>query len=229
MVVTSVEKKHYELWQLDISIPEKHGCRRLYGENGGPGGFFHTMRQIPLLMEIARDVERLCPDAWLLNMSNPESRLCLALSRFTKVKNVGICLGAYITQNTMANVLGLKQNDVDIKVAGHQPLPLGDGHPPHRNRRGFVSRVPQAHRAVRSQLGAALARMPAPVRLLPRPRRYARGRIPGMGLEIPAPRANRLDFPRRPGRKRTRSAGGDPCPGYGARSTRRSKKYSTGC
>ncbi len=118
VVVTSVERKHYELWQLDIAIPEKLGCRRLYGENGGPGGFFHTLRQVPLLMEIARDVERICPDAWLLNMSNPESRLCLALSRFTKVKNVGICLGAYITQNTMAHVLGLKQTDVDIKVAG---------------------------------------------------------------------------------------------------------------
>ncbi len=118
MVITSVERKHYELWQQDIAIPEKLGCRRLYGENGGPGGFFHTMRQVPLLLEIARDVERLCPDAWLLNMSNPESRLCLALSRFTSVKNVGICLGAYITQNTMAHVLGLQQKDVDIKVAG---------------------------------------------------------------------------------------------------------------
>ncbi len=118
IVVTSVERKHYELWQLDISIPEKHGCRHLYGENGGPGGMFHTLRQIPLLMEIARDMERLCPDAWLLNLSNPESRLCLAVSRYTKVKNVGICLGAYITQNNLAHVLGLKQNDIDIKVSG---------------------------------------------------------------------------------------------------------------
>jgi alpha-galactosidase len=118
IVVTSVERKHYELWQLDISIPEKHGCRRLYGENGGPGGMFHTLRQIPLLLEIARDMERLCPDAWLLNLSNPESRLCLAVSRYTKIKNVGICLGAYITQNNLAHVLGLKQNDIDIKVAG---------------------------------------------------------------------------------------------------------------
>jgi alpha-galactosidase len=119
MVVTAVERKHYELWKLDISIPEKNGCRHLYGENGGPGGFFHTMRQIPLLMEIARDIEQLCPDAWLLNMSNPESRLCLALTRYTKVKNVGICLGAYITQNHLAQkVLGLQQKDVDIKVAG---------------------------------------------------------------------------------------------------------------
>lgn len=119
IVVTSVERKHYELWKQDILIPEKHGCRRLYGENGGPGGMFHTLRQIPLLLEIARDVEKICPNAWLLNLSNPESRLCLALTRYTKVKNVGICLGAYITQAHLAqDVLGLKQHDIDIKVAG---------------------------------------------------------------------------------------------------------------
>jgi alpha-galactosidase len=52
-------------------------------------------------------------------MSNPESRLCLALSRYTKVKNVGVCLGAYITQNSLATtVLGRQQSDIDIKVAG---------------------------------------------------------------------------------------------------------------
>jgi alpha-galactosidase len=119
IVVTSVERKHYELWKQDISIPEKHGCRHLYGENGGPGGMFHTLRQIPLLLEIARDVEQICPDAWLLNLSNPESRLCLALTRYTRVKNVGICLGAYITQDHLARkVLGLRQSDIDIKVAG---------------------------------------------------------------------------------------------------------------
>jgi alpha-galactosidase len=119
VVVTSVERAHYDMWQLDISIPEKHGCRRLYGENGGPGGMFHTLRQIPMVLDIARDVERICPDAWLLNMSNPESRLCLALSTYTKVKNVGVCLGAYITQNNLATrVLGRKQNEIDIKIAG---------------------------------------------------------------------------------------------------------------
>ena len=119
VVVTSVERAHYEQWQLDISVPEKHGCRRLYGENGGPGGMFHTMRQIPMVLDIARDVEKICPDAWLLNLSNPESRICLALSRYTKVKNVGICLGAYITQNSLATrVLGRKQSDIDIKIAG---------------------------------------------------------------------------------------------------------------
>jgi alpha-galactosidase len=118
-VVTAVERKHYELWQLDIDIPRRMGCRHLYGENGGPGGMFHTFRQVPLLLDIAADIEALCPDAWLLNMSNPESRLCLALSRYTQVKNVGICLGAYITQHSLARrVLGLEQHEIDIKAAG---------------------------------------------------------------------------------------------------------------
>jgi alpha-galactosidase len=119
IVVTAVEQKHYEMWTHDILIPLKYGCPRLYGENGGPGGAFHTFRQVPLLMSIARDMERFCPNAWLVNYSNPESRLCLAVSKYTQIKSVGVCLGAYITQNNLATkVLGLEQKDVDIKVAG---------------------------------------------------------------------------------------------------------------
>jgi len=119
IVVTAVERRHYEAWAQDILIPLKHGCQHLYGENGGPGGAFHTFRQVPQLIAIARDMERLCPDAWIVNMSNPESRLCLALNKYTKIKNVGVCLGAYITQHNLATkVLGRRQQDIDIKVAG---------------------------------------------------------------------------------------------------------------
>jgi alpha-galactosidase len=118
-VITAIERQHYEMWKLDIEIPMRCGTRHLYGENGGPGGMFHTFRQVPPMLEIARDMERLCPDAWLLNMSNPESRLCLALNRHTRVKNVGLCLGAYITQHNLANtVLGRPQQEIDVKVAG---------------------------------------------------------------------------------------------------------------
>ncbi len=119
IVIVAIERRRYEMWKLDIEIPRKHGTKNLYGENGGPGGMFHTFRQVPPMLEIARDMERLCPNAWLINMSNPESRLTLALHRYSKVKSVGICLGAYITQNNLAGaVLGLRQEDVDIKVAG---------------------------------------------------------------------------------------------------------------
>ena len=119
IVVVAIERNRYEMWRLDIEIPRKHGTRHLYGENGGPGGMFHTLRQVPPILAIGRDMERLCPDAWFVNMSNPESRLCLALHRYTQVKNVGVCLGAYITQNNLATrVLGLRQEDIDIKAAG---------------------------------------------------------------------------------------------------------------
>jgi alpha-galactosidase len=61
------------------------------GENGGPGGLSHAMRNIPLLLEIAKDVEALAPNALLLNFTNPLPRLCLALHLHTKVKFVGLC------------------------------------------------------------------------------------------------------------------------------------------
>jgi alpha-galactosidase len=78
-------------WQRDWEIPLQFGVRQPYGENGGPGGLAHTLRQVPEMLAIARDMERLCPDAWLINFTNPVPRLCLAVSRYTRIKNVGLC------------------------------------------------------------------------------------------------------------------------------------------
>jgi len=119
IVVGAVERDRYKLWQMDIEIPRRCGTKELYGENGGPGGFFHTLRQVPITLDIARDIERLCPDAWYVNMSNPESRLTLAIDRYSNVKTVGVCLGTYITRRLLATqVLGLPEEDVDVKAAG---------------------------------------------------------------------------------------------------------------
>jgi len=59
IVVVSIERRRYEMWKMDIEIPRKHGTQNLYGENGGPGGMFHTFRQVPPMLEIAKDMERL--------------------------------------------------------------------------------------------------------------------------------------------------------------------------
>jgi len=118
IVVGAVERNRYPLWLMDIEIPRKHGCGELYGENGGPGGFFHTLRQVPITLDIVRDMERLCPDAWYINMSNPESRLTLAIDRYTNVKTIGVCLGAYITRRYLAQALGLPEEEVDVKAGG---------------------------------------------------------------------------------------------------------------
>jgi alpha-galactosidase len=119
IVIGAVERNRYRLWQMDIEIPRKYGCGELYGENGGPGGFFHTLRQVPITLDIVHDMEKLCPNAWFINMSNPESRLTLAIKRYSKIKAVGVCLGAYITRRHLAEtVLGLPEEEVEIKAAG---------------------------------------------------------------------------------------------------------------
>jgi alpha-galactosidase len=91
-VVVAIEVGPREgTWQRDWEIPLQFGVRQPYGENGGPGGFAHTLRQVPEMLAIARDMERLCPDAWLINFTNPVPRLCLAVSRYSRIKTVGLC------------------------------------------------------------------------------------------------------------------------------------------
>ena len=90
-VIVSVAVERIATWKLDWQIPLKHGVRHVLGENGGPGGLSHAIRNIPLLLAIARDVEELAPSALLLNFTNPMSRLCLMLSKHTNVRFVGLC------------------------------------------------------------------------------------------------------------------------------------------
>jgi alpha-galactosidase len=91
-VIVSIEVGPREgTWQRDWEIPLQFGVRQPYGENGGPGGFAHTLRQVPEMLAIARDMERLCPDAWLINFTNPVPRLCLAVSRYSRIRTVGLC------------------------------------------------------------------------------------------------------------------------------------------
>jgi alpha-galactosidase len=90
-VVTAVAVRREELWKMEFEVPIRHGVKHVLGENGGPGAFFHSARSIGLVLPIARDMERLCPDALLLNFTNPMSRVCRAVTRYTQVRTVGLC------------------------------------------------------------------------------------------------------------------------------------------
>jgi alpha-galactosidase len=91
-VIVSIEVAPREaLWQLDWEVPLRHGLRQPYGENGGPGGFMHTCRQVPAHLAIARDMEELCPAAWLILFSNPLPRLVRAITKYTSIQTVGKC------------------------------------------------------------------------------------------------------------------------------------------
>lgn len=99
-VILAVEVTPREkLWRLDWEIPLRHGVRSPYGENGGPGGFAHAARNIPPIMRIVRQMEAHCPEAWLLVFTNPLPRICRAITKYSKIKTVGLChqlLRAYV-------------------------------------------------------------------------------------------------------------------------------------
>ncbi len=91
-VVVSIQVGQREdVWEADWRIPLNHGVRQPYAENGGPGSFAHMARNLPLIIDIARDMEELCPDAYYMNLVNPLIRLTTALDRYTNIKAIGLC------------------------------------------------------------------------------------------------------------------------------------------
>ncbi len=117
-VILAVAVQRNARWRLDFEIPLKHGAQQVLGENGGPGGLFHAMRNIPIILAICRDIERLCPDALVLNFTNPEGRLCLAATRYTDLQFVGLCHGIGMAQAVVSEALGLPIGEIDPKAAG---------------------------------------------------------------------------------------------------------------
>ncbi len=117
-VLCAVAIDRNRLWKLDFAVPKKHGVRHTLGENGGPGGLFFTLRTLPLIVDIARDVEAICPDALFINLSNPESRIVLGLSRCTGVRALGLCHGIFLARWFACQILGMAEKEVDVWGAG---------------------------------------------------------------------------------------------------------------
>ena len=117
-VITAIEINRDALWRLDHEICLRNGIPSVLSENGGPGGLSHALRTVPHMVAVARDIERLCPDALLLNYTNPEGRVCLAIRRHTSVRAVGLCHGVANTAPFVANVLERRPEEIDLRAAG---------------------------------------------------------------------------------------------------------------
>jgi alpha-galactosidase len=117
-VIASVAQKRWDLWQKDFYIPAAYGFRHVFGENGGPGGAFHTLRSLNIMIPIAKDMEKYCPDALLLNFTNPESRVCLGVSKLTKIRVAGLCHGPIETLDRLGEILEKPIDEIDLTVGG---------------------------------------------------------------------------------------------------------------
>jgi alpha-galactosidase len=107
-----------EAWRNDLEIPAKYGWIQSTGDTSGIGGLSRGLRHIPVAVEIAKDMEELCPDAWLFNFTNPLTPITRAVCRETSIKCMGLCIGVDITQNYLCSLINANKKDTTAWASG---------------------------------------------------------------------------------------------------------------
>lgn len=129
-VINMIQVGRLEAYRLDVEIPRKYGIDQTVGDTLGPGGVFRALRTIPVLLEICQDMEELCPDALLINYTNPMAMLCWAMNKTTRVRNVGLCHSVQGTARTLAEYIGVQVEEVlryedEEQEFFYKPMPEG--------------------------------------------------------------------------------------------------------
>jgi alpha-galactosidase len=132
-VLVNITTGGFESMSLDLNIPWRYGIRQPGGDTMGPGGINRALRNIPVIVGIARDMEDLCPDAWLLNLTNPMTALCRSVTKTTSVKTIGLCHEVTNFRGMLTLLAGAAWDAIELSVTGVNHLPvvtaidLGDG------------------------------------------------------------------------------------------------------
>ncbi|MFZ4112690.1 MAG: alpha-glucosidase/alpha-galactosidase [Ilumatobacteraceae bacterium] len=103
---------------IDFEIPKKFGLEQTIADTLGIGGIMRGLRTIPVVLDICRDMEELCPGALLLNYVNPMSMLCWAISRSSTIKTIGLCHSVQHTAHQLAEDLGIDADSIEYRCAG---------------------------------------------------------------------------------------------------------------
>lgn len=102
----------------DFEIPKKYGLRQTIADTLGIGGIMRGLRTIPMLLDMCRDMEELCPDVQFLNYVNPMVINCWAIDRATSIKTVGLCHSVPHTAHDLADDMGIPRDEINYLVAG---------------------------------------------------------------------------------------------------------------
>jgi len=117
-VLTMINVGGLEPFENEIRIPESYGVEQAIGDTLGPGGVFRGLRSIPVVVDIAEDMAELCPEAPLLNYTNPMAPICWAVDEATDVDVVGLCHSVPHTASAVADYVGVDADDLEYWVAG---------------------------------------------------------------------------------------------------------------
>jgi alpha-galactosidase len=123
-VIVCISTGAFQSMGVDLSVPELHGITQTVGDTVGPGGINRALRNIPVLVGIAKDMEQICPDAWLLNITNPMTTLTRSICRETSIKTVGLCHEVGNFCMDLAIALGRPMEAVVPSVTGINHFPV---------------------------------------------------------------------------------------------------------
>ena len=115
----------FDLWDQDWKIPLQYGVKQIYGENGGPGGLFHSLRIIPAILNICDDIVKICPNAFVFNYSNPMQRICHAVtSKYQDLKFIGLCHEIASMERQLPTIMETDSSNIQIKAGGLNHLSI---------------------------------------------------------------------------------------------------------
>ena len=117
-VIDTIQVGGARATQIDFDIPARYGLRYTINDTINVGGVMRGLRSIPVVLDIVRDMEELCPDAWFLNYTNPMAMLVRAVAERSSIRTVGLCHSVFWTIDTLAGYLGLPREEIDHVSAG---------------------------------------------------------------------------------------------------------------
>jgi len=117
-VIIMIQVGGLDAYSHDYEIPMKYGVDQCIGDTLGPGGVFRALRTIPVLVEIAEDMEELCDDALLVNYANPMAAVCLGLGLVTDIPFIGLCHGVQTTLDLISGYVDVPKEQIDFLCAG---------------------------------------------------------------------------------------------------------------
>jgi alpha-galactosidase/6-phospho-beta-glucosidase family protein len=117
-VVLSISTGGLDATALDLEIPARYGVVQTVGDTVGPGGLFRGLRNIPVVVEIARAMEEYCTEAVLLNLTNPLTVLTRAVSKATSTRAVGLCHELFSTLGMLSRMFDVPEEAINVRVAG---------------------------------------------------------------------------------------------------------------
>ena len=118
IVLVTILAGSTEVWRYDIEIPKQFGIDINVGDTRGPSGIFRALRTIPVMLDIVKDMERYCPNATLLNYTNPMAMLCRAIQRKSPIQMTGLCHSVQGTAMLLADWIGASYNEITYTCAG---------------------------------------------------------------------------------------------------------------